>query len=758
MKKFKGLAIKNSILRFWFSYSIVLLCPLVLSMLGYRSAFAIMERDIKETQSAMINHSISMIDNQFKALNTISLQIAGNSQISALAEIRSSQNKSLFWDATESIEFLFKTLNYSYSHIYDNIYLYLGNTDYIVTSSALYQAPFYYESILNRHPDSFANWKDTLLSSFKYASYIKYDNMHLFVQSIPIAFNKPVMGAVIATLNEREITRFFDYVETDKGAYFYIQTPDGTVVAHNAPAEVSLQSFNSYALEAREGVLFEKRVDDNKIIVYATSNVNNWRYTLVLPEKITMQKLLNLQRMTWFIFSAALVMGALISLYLSIRSGKPLNMLLNEIKKGLLETESPPADLNNLEKMGITVSEIISKNKLLKDELEKQQPLLQTAFLQKIIRGEFSTEKEMQALAQRASLSLSSSKYLLVVFRIFPNLSYYDMDNDTLEEVNVISLLIRNQLKEAWLSSPFFHEADHLTTAVILGMDTGNVAQAYKLVKTIHEGVYNDYRIIPQWGISKLCDAPLKLWRAYEQAKIAMNAVVPGEASKSIIIYDSIEASATASGYYYPEEFEQRLISFTRTGDKENQAQLIRMLEKENFEKRSLTPEMIKQFYHRLYKSLHLLMENLPEGETAAAMPLPVKETEEIPDMSTVKGLFESIGERFTETKQNRQTKLINKIIQFIDKEYTDPNLCLAMVAAKFSISGSYISGLFKEQAHINFMEYVENLRINKACDLLKDSEYSINLISVQVGYNSVQSFRRAFKRIKGYSPSEVRK
>jgi len=67
---------------------------------------------------------------------------------------------------------------------------------------------------------------------------------------------------------------------------------------------------------------------------------------------------------------------------------------------------------------------------------------------------------------------------------------------------------------------------------------------------------------------------------------------------------------------------------------------------------------------------------------------------------------------------------------------------------------------LFKRQTQIGFNEYVEKLRMAKAIDLLKEENEkreSIEVIAEKVGYNSVQSFRRAFKRVYGTTPKNYR-
>ena len=74
-----------------------------------------------------------------------------------------------------------------------------------------------------------------------------------------------------------------------------------------------------------------------------------------------------------------------------------------------------------------------------------------------------------------------------------------------------------------------------------------------------------------------------------------------------------------------------------------------------------------------------------------------------------------------------------------------------------YQLSEGYLSGVFKEQAGVNFGDFLEQVRINKACELLLDKSLTVNQVSEMVGYNSVQSFRRAFKRVRGMSPKEAR-
>ena len=105
-----------------------------------------------------------------------------------------------------------------------------------------------------------------------------------------------------------------------------------------------------------------------------------------------------------------------------------------------------------------------------------------------------------------------------------------------------------------------------------------------------------------------------------------------------------------------------------------------------------------------------------------------------------------------------RPEKTNPKYIQnYILSNYNNANLNLAGTARSFNVSEGYLSSAFKETMGICFAEYLENIRIEKSCELLRSSAATIVDIAEKTGYNSVYSFRRAFKRLMHISPSDYR-
>lgn len=97
------------------------------------------------------------------------------------------------------------------------------------------------------------------------------------------------------------------------------------------------------------------------------------------------------------------------------------------------------------------------------------------------------------------------------------------------------------------------------------------------------------------------------------------------------------------------------------------------------------------------------------------------------------------------------------KLIEYIDNHYSEP-LSLKELSAKFFISLNYCCELFRKVIGCSFTEYLTNLRMKKAEELLKTTNYSVAEIARLVGYNDYYHFNKAFKKFYGTPPATFRK
>ena len=107
--------------------------------------------------------------------------------------------------------------------------------------------------------------------------------------------------------------------------------------------------------------------------------------------------------------------------------------------------------------------------------------------------------------------------------------------------------------------------------------------------------------------------------------------------------------------------------------------------------------------------------------------------------------------------KMPKNYKIISPAINYLTKNYFE-DISVKKLSTLCTISEPHFNRLFKETLKYTPLEYLYNIRIKMACLLLESEKYSIMEISLQVGYTSITSFNRHFKRIKGISPKEWRK
>ena len=89
---------------------------------------------------------------------------------------------------------------------------------------------------------------------------------------------------------------------------------------------------------------------------------------------------------------------------------------------------------------------------------------------------------------------------------------------------------------------------------------------------------------------------------------------------------------------------------------------------------------------------------------------------------------------------------LIENVKKYIREHYSNPQLSLSLVGEEFYITEVYLSKLFKKATGENFSRYVESVRMKRARELLDEGQKVMDVVP-QVGYNSPQVFRRAWKR-----------
>lgn len=144
---------------------------------------------------------------------------------------------------------------------------------------------------------------------------------------------------------------------------------------------------------------------------------------------------------------------------------------------------------------------------------------------------------------------------------------------------------------------------------------------------------------------------------------------------------------------------------------------------------------------------------NTEDLERAIRRAIGQSETQrQLADAAPEAGLLEE------EETNDKMTQLMEKVRVYLQQNYMTYGVSLESISDILNINSSYFSVLFKRYFGVNFVNYLTNLRMSAAKELLMDPMLATADVAGMVGYESPNYFTRAFKKNFGMTPTEFRK
>lgn len=108
-------------------------------------------------------------------------------------------------------------------------------------------------------------------------------------------------------------------------------------------------------------------------------------------------------------------------------------------------------------------------------------------------------------------------------------------------------------------------------------------------------------------------------------------------------------------------------------------------------------------------------------------------------------------------TKQLKKLEILEQVAKYIDSNFRE-EITLAEVSKYANFSMFHFTRFFKDTTGMTFMQYLNNYKVSKAVNMLINTSDSISEIAFNSGFNSIKTFNRVFKQVKGCSPSCFKK
>lgn len=160
--------------------------------------------------------------------------------------------------------------------------------------------------------------------------------------------------------------------------------------------------------------------------------------------------------------------------------------------------------------------------------------------------------------------------------------------------------------------------------------------------------------------------------------------------------------------------------------------------------------EDMRALLSRVYSAGEYLPElELPPFDSSAEQPYVL--------LGMLRHMVAGAVEQAASRSVNSRNELASTVKLYVDEHIGNPDLSLTLLGEVFGMSESAMSRFFKANIGENFASYMESMRINEAVKLLGSTTLPVSEVAQAVGYASVTTFYKAFKRRTGSAPSQAR-
>lgn len=198
----------------------------------------------------------------------------------------------------------------------------------------------------------------------------------------------------------------------------------------------------------------------------------------------------------------------------------------------------------------------------------------------------------------------------------------------------------------------------------------------------------------------------------------------------------------------------RQLSDCLKAGDRQSAEQVLDGIYIENIEKSIPSTERIRRLS---FDICNTVLRTVEEAHMDVSENLPIDELLLKDDIHVtyhrIKEEVYSICDFVRHEKKN--SKIMNKILAYIDDNISDSNLSLENIADQFDKSSKYLSKIFKEETNCNFVDYVNTKRVHRAKEYLKYND--ISYACKNSGFSSMSTFMRVFKKYSGITPGKYK-
>lgn len=738
---------KQLFYRYLIPYITTILLPLSILIYVYGLTEDLFRKQIVNKYEDSLNALVIDMDNLATEIDLLSSNFINNTQVAEY-----SGEASPYLDGTRVLETgVIQEAMFGkafYSRFSRNIYIYFPTPDVLISPQSIYlgfknKSELFFTSDYKTQEE----FHELLNEKSYYHEYIYVDNIYttnnagtpgmiclhtLMTTSgnrAQVVFYIPFSGSELKMLHMKE----------QEDLKWVITKPDGTV----------FYTSENNTLE-----------EDTAIKLEMKSDYNQWKYELYILEDTVIAELSDFDFWIKIYMAVAILWSIILAVMFAFKNATNFSSIISVIQHPQ-GTDTQNIGKNHYTYVVSSITEMFEKQTKMQQRLEERKPIMRNALVERLIHATLYKEEEIDRVLELFELPKPEDKLLVMMMKLMDN---YEQEST---EETFANQMMAKEASELYVNritdnKSYYYDSSIDTRYYILSYSEDLEALRNKLNALAEEF---STQISEEFGMNALfaCGREVEsfkdIYRSYADVENTLSILNPNTVTPMTWFDDSTKLSTF--DYYYPISVESRIMLLIKTSNIESLDKVFQEIIEQNFTLHTLTLYMediltsamkatvLRAINEYAIGNKEIMIHALLEIDNQKLNPKKIIEQYRLLCIQ----IIQETKEEFTAP----QSSLISKIQNYLSENFDDQELNLNAVAETFSVNASYLSRLFKEVTSQRFSVYLENLRLDKSCELLREG-HSITEVAQKSGYNSVYVFRSAFKRKFGVPPSGYQK
>ncbi|WP_168123676.1 helix-turn-helix domain-containing protein [Paenibacillus sp. HB172176] len=497
------------------------------------------------------------------------------------------------------------------------------------------------------------------------------------------------------------------------------------------------------------------------LITYVKSEEMDWYFVSVTPYSSLISNIDHLRNVTLLVTGGIVLIGLLVSIFLSKSLYRPLSTLFEKIIQNSAAVKS--SFIDEYQVMADMFASLEEREKSMQFVINRSSRTIREHYLHSLLRSHSLNTSVPGELIQDIDAELSGPYFCVIVFKINdlePTRGGTEGGQKSLLRFALGN--IATEMLEPLGVCDYLITGEHEAVAICQYASSERPVELMPALRNVQSFLKRYFKLTLSIGVGDI---------SYGRKTISSSYTSAQQYVKYRFIYgkESILDSQTTRSHImttlsYPADYEKKAIEAVQSckpeAIRENIEQFIEHI---SFGSVNQAVTYSIQFMLSLLKHFDYLR-HLPDSNFAEYLDA-VSDIEAAENLAEIKNLFHSycadicslIEEKNHWINAQKHNVVIDKVQNYILEHYAEPNLSLELVSNVGGLSPSYLGKLFKGSTKQSFSEYLNHIRLEKARELLISTNETAAKISESVGIYNTPYFSTLFKKKYGLSPSTYR-